>query len=286
MNETTVQESLFEDPIGLRFRHARERQRLSQEVVAQQLKLPVAIIDAVEREDWIRLGAPVYVRSYVGSYARLLDLPVTLVDEIVANKPVPPLVVVADGSGARRMFDRGLLKLAYVVITVALLGTAGMLAMHFQAPARVAQLLPLDPPVAAARGPSRAAAPSPAAVTGANSRVPAIPAAESAPAAAMMASLAPSLPPSSDAETLVFHFSAPSWFEATNAAGQRIERGLVPAGSERRYQPGQVSRITFGNASAVLVSQGGHALDLTPYREADIVRFAVSSQGRLSPTGD
>ena len=75
MNETTVQESLFEDPIGLRFRHGRERRRWSQEEVAQTLRIPIALIDAMEREDWARIGAPVYLRSHVGSYAQLLGLP-------------------------------------------------------------------------------------------------------------------------------------------------------------------------------------------------------------------
>ena len=81
MTIDSFQDSLFEDPIGLRFRNARERERWTLEAVAQKLKLPVAVLDAIEREDWPRLGAPIFVRSYVGSYARLLGLPPTLADE-------------------------------------------------------------------------------------------------------------------------------------------------------------------------------------------------------------
>ena len=83
MNNDSFQDSLFDDPIALRFRHCREKQRMSLESVAQQLKLPVAILEAIEREDWARLGAPIFVRSYVGSYAKFLGLPATLADEVV-----------------------------------------------------------------------------------------------------------------------------------------------------------------------------------------------------------
>jgi cytoskeleton protein RodZ len=83
MTNESFQESLFADPVGLRFRHAREGKRWSREAVAQQLKLPVAVIEAMEREDWERLGAPVYARSFVTSYARLLGMPPEVVDEIV-----------------------------------------------------------------------------------------------------------------------------------------------------------------------------------------------------------
>ena len=92
MNQDTPQESLFEDPIGLRFRHARERLRWSVESAAQQLKLPVAVIEALEREDWARLGPAIYARSYVTSYARLLGLPQGLADEAVRGRVEPDIV--------------------------------------------------------------------------------------------------------------------------------------------------------------------------------------------------
>ena len=73
MNNDTFQDTLFEDPIGLRFRHCREKQRMSLESIAQQLKLPVAILEAIEREDWARLGAMGRrLKIALGSYMSLL----------------------------------------------------------------------------------------------------------------------------------------------------------------------------------------------------------------------
>src|SRR4249919_805036 len=149
-SEPIFQESLFADPLGLRFRHTREKARWSVESVAQQLKLPTAVIDAIEREDWARLGAPIYIRSYVGSYAKLLGLPPELAEDIIRDKPTPQLVYTGSDSGTRRALDRGFRNIAYLVMTIVIVGSVVMLVMHFQAPANVAQVLPLDPPVSEA----------------------------------------------------------------------------------------------------------------------------------------
>lgn len=291
-SEPIFQESLFADPLGLRFRHLREKARWSVESVAQQLKLPTAVIVAIEREDWARLGAPIYIRSYVGSYARLLGLPPELAEDIIRDKPTPALVHTGSDSGARRMLDRGLRNIAYMVMTVVIVGSVVMLVMHFQAPSGVAQVLPLDPPVATSAPTNQPSGRAPV-VSPTVAPVPTMPVASaSAPAAnsnplgsdaPVMASLAPSMPAASTGSgDLVLKFRDQSWLEALNANGQRVERGLVAAGSERRFGAGQVARITLGNAEVVDVSQGGRSIDLTPFREANIARLNLSSEGTLS----
>ena len=59
-DRTSTQESLFQDPLGVRLRLAREQAGLTIENVGAQLRLPTAIVDAMEREDWARLGATIY----------------------------------------------------------------------------------------------------------------------------------------------------------------------------------------------------------------------------------
>ncbi len=281
MNIESFQDTLFEDPVGLRLKHAREKERLSKEAVAQQLKFPVSVIEAIEREDWPRLGAPIFVRSYIGSYARLLGLPSTLADEAVRDKPAPALVAVGNGSPARRLFDRGLMNLAYLVMTVVIAGLAIALAVHYQAAARLApaSALSLDAPTPAnlvPTGDASAGLPDP---------VVSVPVVNST-AAPVMASLAPPLSPTStpNARELQLRFRGESWIDATDLAGTRIERGLVPAGSERRYELSQISRIVLGDSNAVEASLGPGRLDLAPFRDvndAKVVRFAVSSDGKL-----
>jgi cytoskeleton protein RodZ len=102
------------------------------------------------------------------------------------------------------------------------------------------------------------------------------------PAIAPPATVAPT--PAVDGE-VVLVFRGESWVEIIDASGQRIEAGLVAAGSERRLAPGQVGRVTIGNADAVEVRQAGQAVDLTAFRQANVARFAVSSEGSLTPPG-
>src|SRR5687768_18326942 len=120
MSTESFQDTLFEDPVGLRFRHAREKAQLSQELVAQKLKLPVAVLDAIEREDWARLGAPIFVRSYLGSYARLLGLPPGIAVEVVRGTPTPQLGEIGSLAASRKP-DRRIGGIAVVAIVVLVL---------------------------------------------------------------------------------------------------------------------------------------------------------------------
>jgi len=137
MSIDSFQDSLFEDPIGLKFRHAREKARWTLEAVAQQLKLPVAVLDAIEREDWARLGAPIFVRSYVGSYARLLGLPVTLADEVVRGKPSPPLVSIGGMAPDRSILAGS--AVGYLLMTLLVVAAVVAAAVYYQAPRRLAE---------------------------------------------------------------------------------------------------------------------------------------------------
>jgi cytoskeleton protein RodZ len=285
MNEG-IQETLFADPVGLRLRHAREGKRWSREAVAQQLKFPVAVVEAIEKEDWERLGAPIYARSYVGSYARLLGLPPSIVDEAVRPKDTTPLVAMGGVPASRRMVDRGLLNLGYLAITAAIVGSVVMLAMHYQSPARDAQVLSLESPPPSAQ--AAATAPTPAGPTTDSSPVMASMAptlSTPAPAAATTLPGAPAAPAVAGANEYVLRFNGESWIEILDARGERIERGLVPAGSERRLRVGAAGLVTIGNADAVQVSRAGQAVDLGAFRQANIARFAVSSDGSLTPPG-
>ena len=136
MSIESFQDSLFEDPIGLRFRHAREKARWTLEAVAQQLKLPVAVLDAIEREDWARLGAPIFVRSYVGSYARLLGLPASLADEVVRGKPTPPLASIVAVPPARSGLAGP--ALGYLVVSLLVVAAVVAAALYYQSPRRLA----------------------------------------------------------------------------------------------------------------------------------------------------
>ena len=280
MTIESFQDTLFEDPVGLRFRHAREKARWSLESVAQQLKLPVAVLEAIEREDWARLGAPIFARSYIGSYAKILGLPATLADDVVRGKPAPQLVSIGSGTPVRRSANRSVMNLAYLAMTILIVGSVVLLAMYFQSPRRSAEVLPLDTPSISSQVAASESLPV-APATGAPAATAAAPTSE----APVMAAPAPALPtaPARSGDELVLRFRGQSWVDVVDQAGAPIERGLIPAGTERRFAAGRVAHVTLGDATAVDVDLGSVALDLVPYSEANVARFTVSSEGKVYP---
>lgn len=286
------QDTLFEEPIGLRLRATREKVGLTQEQVGQQLRLPVAVVEAMEREDWQRLGAPVYVRSYLGSYLRLLGLPETLMQPVLAPVPAPQLVPMASRSRLRRSFDRGLRNVVYLVMTAVLVVPVVLVARHYQN-ASLPETLTLEPDAALlpALGADAPAVPT---------RTPSSPAEAAGDVAGhgpepVMASITPMPSRPSPAPTvaaglpdapeaaLVLRFEGQSWLEVDDRQGRPLERALVDAGAVRTYAAGEVGRITLGNAAAVQVLHGGEPVDLSPWRAANVARFTVSSAGVPEP---
>lgn len=149
MNDAVTQDSLFPDPLGSRLRAAREQAGLTIDQVGAQLKLPVAVVEAMEREDWARLGAAIYVRSYVGSYLRLLGLPASLLEQATSSsaRTTPPLVTLASRSRLRHRLDASLRNVVYLVMTAVLVVPVVLVARHYQSRDRAPELA-LDPAAA------------------------------------------------------------------------------------------------------------------------------------------
>ncbi len=309
--------------LGARLRAARLAQGLGIVDAGQRLKVPVAVVEAMERGQFDRLGAPVYVRGHVAAYARLLGLPPGITAELPGESvPAPPaLVTMRRTSAFGAAVERNARRALYVLVTAAIAGPIVWVVTH-RAPADAPlAVAPLDAgPVAGEAGLSRplavaattapgegvTPAPAPATTaTPADAAVAAPDAAGTAEAVAaaplrpepVVASLTPFYGPSSDpaippaavatAPGLVLRFSGESWIEVHGADGRRIEEALLRAGDERIYAAGEVGHVTLGNAGAVEVLRDGTPVDLAPFRRANanVARFTVSSDGRIGPTG-
>lgn len=290
-------------PLGLRLRRAREHAGLSVAEVAEKLRLKSVTVDAMEREDFDALGAAVYVRGYFNSYARLVGVPLVMVDTAFQRQsaPMPELRSTARVSHSRFLFDRYAKRAVYVVLTASIVVPVILLATRDQLPRQGAMLTPLDAPVA-----GTPATPADTSATVAmpdgtqfGPPVPAVlPAPRSAAENPVVASLtpfykaeaeAPVAPPAAPAapggKGLVLQFSGDSWVEVLGRDGRRLAYGLLPAGTVREFAPGAVSKVSLGNAEAVQVRMNGEATDLTAFRRANVARFTVSSQGTLAPAG-
>ena len=82
---------------GARLSAARKERELSIKAVADELKLDVSMVEALEQDDRTALPAAIFVQGYLRRYARLTGLPE---DELVSDYAettgeLPPLSVVA-----------------------------------------------------------------------------------------------------------------------------------------------------------------------------------------------
>ncbi|MGA6148481.1 MULTISPECIES: RodZ domain-containing protein [Stenotrophomonas] len=265
---------------GARLRQAREAAGLTLESVGQQLRMPVQVVRSLEEEQWQRLGAPVFVRGQLRSYARLLKVDINdLLEQAHIGPVVPPqLVSHTHTPRARRIAESLGRRALYVGITAVLavpvwFATRG----HFDGTANTPNTASLDVIPAAvpvAGGDTPPAAPAPV-----SSEPP-------KPAAPYLASLTPVPRPASAAApagALTLQFKGDSWVDIAAPDGTTVEKALVKSGETRSFTPGQVARMVLGNASAVEVQQGGTIVDLSPYQRANVARFTVSSDGSVAP---
>lgn len=270
----------FEGTVGCgeRLRQAREAAGWSVEQVAAQLRMPVQVVAALEAEQWQRLGAPVFVRGQLRSYARLLKVDVEELLEQAAIAPVEPprLVSHAHTPRLRRLVESLGRRAVYVVITAVLAVPAWFVFQGKPAGA---------PPSAVALDVVPASgelSPSALGARAAFDRVEPPARVERAPYVASMAPVTRQAP-AAPVPGLVLSFSGDSWVEISAPDGSTVEKGLVPAGETRRYKPGEVGRVKLGNAAAVQVQQASGSVDLAAYKRGNVARFTVSSDGSVVP---
>lgn len=251
---------------GTRLREARVHSGLSREDVSTRLRVPVKVVGALEADDWSPLGAPVFVRGQLRSYARLLDIDIEpeLLHSDVQVVSTPDLVSHSHTPRYQRVLEHATRRAIYIVLTaaIALPVWIGM-KPHLSNDLTVATL---DLP----------AAPAPS-----GGATPASPP-QRTPLIASMAALAP--PAKEPGVSL--RFNEDSWLEVFSVDGRTIEQGLVPAGARRMYDTSEIGRVVLGNSGAVELRRSGKRVDLAPYSRANVARFTLSSDGSLSPVVD
>lgn len=87
--------------LGARLKAAREARGLERKDVAQQLRLDVHVIEALEADDLARLPARTFVRGYLRNYARLVGLDEALVAEALPEAEATPAAALKRRHGYR-----------------------------------------------------------------------------------------------------------------------------------------------------------------------------------------
>jgi cytoskeleton protein RodZ len=292
--------------LGSRLRLAREARGMRCEVVAQRLKLPAATIHALEADCYERIGQGIYLRGYLTKYLRLLDLPQVLADRVL-NEPVhePPLTTTGTISRPRYLFDRYSGFALYLILTGVIIVPAVLLAMRAGFEPNLAQITPLD----TAEPALPASIPADASATGGETDSRNAPSPSSAPVAQsttadetpLVASLAPFPASTSNAPAVIkadpaipagqhalrLSLTEPSWVEITALDGEKLEFGLLAAGTTRSYVSAKSVDVRVGNATGATVEIDGKAQDLTAFRHSNVAHFKMSDgELAVSHTGN
>ncbi|WP_372013432.1 helix-turn-helix domain-containing protein [Pseudoxanthomonas sp. 10H] len=264
---------------GARLREARTAAGLSLQEVATRLRMPVRVVEALEDGRWQVIGASVFVRGQLRSYARLLGVDVEpfLETDVAPAAPVD-LVSHAHTPRYQRLMESAGRRAVYVVITAAIAVPVWLATRsHFS-----------DTPPATASLDAVPAESAPAAAPGAEPALPATPSTsvarneEAEASAPYVASLAPVNRSAAPAGRLVLEFSGESWMQVAGRDGSTLDQGLMRAGDTRSFDAASVARVVLGNASVVRVQQSGSIVDTSPYQRANVARFAVSSDGSVT----
>jgi cytoskeletal protein RodZ len=209
--------------LGERFRAAREQRGLTLSEVAEHLRIRSVYLAAIEDENWSAIGAPVYTRGFLRTYARYLGLdPEEAVAEYnrasgAATTPEPSHPLISPRE------PRSLGPLIWIASAVAL-ALIGFVVYLYVSPVRVQQTA--------------------ATVTAAPSGAPATPAAPTATPVGLP-----------QTQTLAIHLTAPSWLRVTVDGNVSIE-GTFPAGTTKTFH-GKSALVRVGNAGGVEIKVDG-----------------------------
>jgi cytoskeleton protein RodZ len=209
----------------------------------------------------------------------------------------PPLVTSGTISHSRYLYQRYSVSALYLILTGVIIVPAVLLAMRASLQPTATQLTSLDAPAAGA--PADGAPASMSANTDAGDSTPPASAAAAEPVAAnagpdtpLVASLAPfsalshkdparvdTAPPVAGAHVVKLSLKEASWVEVISSAGEKLEYGLLPAGSTRTYSSDKALDVRLGNSTGAEVEADGKIQDLAPYRHANIAHFKLFSAG-------
>ncbi|MBT5230958.1 MAG: helix-turn-helix domain-containing protein [Methylococcales bacterium] len=232
--------------IGEQLRAARLAKRISTVWVANHLHLSEAAIDAIECEAFEQLPAPVFVKGYIRAFARvvgedelaLVDLYAASVGEV--KKPVASLPKITPKNVTRfQPVTTGLMVLALAVTLTTVwsfLQGRGFDVSN--------QTIASDSDWSAI-GVAHAETAKVDASAGRGSH------------------------------SIVFEFTADSWVKVRDKKGEKVLRGMMPAGTVHGLSGLPPFDITIGNSAGVVITQNGIVYDHGQHVRGNVAHFAL-----------
>lgn len=274
---------------GPRLRRARETRGLSQQQAAEVLNLDVAVVEALEHDDFSRLGAPVFAKGHLRRYGTMLGL---AADELIAGyehagaQPEVPTLV--PRARQEMMPVRGRPKWPWVVGGALLFLLAAGLAAYVSEhgfdwrgeAGDATDVVATDESVV-----TEALEPASVPTTAqpfAASAVPAQASAQPEPAAGGTAVEPSPLPVPQGHVSIKLTFATDSWAEVYDGSGQAVLYDLGRAGSQRSIAAAAPLSVTIGNAAGVTLLVNGRPANLPAVQGGGTVaRFRIEADGTV-----
>lgn len=271
-------ETRHESGIGSRLRSARERSGLTVERAAQKLHLDPAILQALEAEDFDSLGAPIYIKGYLGRYAELVGESAESLQQMLSSTVIPPPDLTRiPRARARESRLVGPIAIVIAVATLVVVSSLwwGISRWRERHPVLLeSRTVPRELP------PRRVTQRTPAA---AEKPPGAAPVRSGTPAAGGADRVSRSPSGASKGEVrITLKFSAPSWLEVDDASGRQLYHSMTPAAAVRVFQGAAPLHVVLGYAPAVTLTVDGHATRMGPLAQADhAASFEITADGRI-----
>src|SRR5579875_910427 len=240
--------------LGEEFRSAREARGLSLSEVSEQIHIRSVYLNAIENDDWPSIGAPVYVRGFLRTYARFLGLDAEGAVERF-NRTIPPerhapAAAAVTSVGGVEDERAGVSPWAIVSVLVAAI-LVGFVGFEWWTYAHgTSENAVATAPQATAAATAPAGPVQPGSVAGGSGTAAPDAASSASPPPSPLASAAASLH-----HQLAIRLTERSWLRVTVDGKTQLE-GIYPFGTARTVH-GSVADVRAGNAGGVQVVVDG-----------------------------
>lgn len=288
MSEMIKQQTFTPPAVGEKLKQYRQKNNLSLQNIASQLRLETRIIEALEADDYDNLPDPIYVRGYIRGYAKLVN---ANADELITlyeangGTEAPEIIPEVKHSSQTNSSDKPVKAFTYLLtlLLAVLLITwwqSNFLVSKAPAPVEPVEektyvppafdypylvIIPPDSPFYRYEGYQE---------TGEDIPVPSAAADEGRLLPAYEEETAQAdAPESTGPDTVTLKISADSWIEIYDRDGQKVMVGLARAGDTFELHGTAPFSVLLGFAQGIRIELNGKQFDPAPYSRSGVARF-------------
>ncbi len=261
-----IQNPLFKEPVGMTFKIRRELLGLTLDDVSKSLKFGTHLVQAIELEQWDKLGPAIYANSYINSYIKLLELNPEIRNEIPHFKGDSGLKTIA---APRLSHSTSLPKAILALIIV--ISSAAVIAYLYSRNQKVNESLPSTAISMSAEIPN-------ATMMKKNPLTQTDTAPITSPSTSITAPIDAMTP---TPHTLSIHANQAINLEILDTKDAIVFSEQILANQDRTQAIENVGKIKVDNAQQAILTINGVTQDLTPFTTNGVAHFTVDKNGTI-----